>query len=73
MELTSEKGNFQTWNTTHDGKDVIIRVNTQGDIVIIHNDEGGYLLHLHSQMDINSYMESVDGPAIHVYKPMSSK
>ena len=178
MKLTNENGKSQTWNTTHNGEDIIIRLNTGGDIVIIKNDngehsllrresytaqnwamikrfydgsldsdydkttdanylnpeaalllehwdgcdielidpetafmskgetfsiytpkkgnakqifrnkawplqertrwifedyEGGYLLHLHSEMDINSFMESVDGPALHVYKPTPRK
>lgn len=40
MQMTHEKGNFQTW--VHD--DIIIRVNTQGDIVIIRNTLGEHEL-----------------------------
>ena len=40
MKLTNEKGNFQTWNTEHNGEDIIIRVNKKADIVIIRNNSG---------------------------------
>ena len=37
MKMTSENGNFQTWNH---GEEILVRVNTKGDIVIIKLDNG---------------------------------